>query len=150
MQDKVATTEYRVKDPVEFSRNMIKVAVQSQRLVTDRDRARTTARNPEFSNLARLRAQRTCVITRRCRSPAHISFAPVIERLVRHTVNREARIRHQRRKSETARHWIEQQLRSERQQDAVQAYVTALRERLGVSINEALFRRTTGVSADGR
>lgn len=45
---------------------------------------------------------------------------------------------------------IEQQLRSERQQDAVQAYVTALRERLGVSINEALFRRTTGVSADGR
>ena len=35
MKDKVATTDYRVKDPVEFSRNMIKVAVQSQRLVTD-------------------------------------------------------------------------------------------------------------------
>lgn len=45
---------------------------------------------------------------------------------------------------------IEQQLRSERQQDAVQAYVTALRERLGVSINEALFRRTVGTSTDGR
>ena len=42
------------------------------------------------------------------------------------------------------------QLRTERQQDAVQAYVTALRERLGVSVNEVMFRQTTGVSSDGR
>ena len=35
MQDKVKKSEFRVNDPAEFSRNMLKVAVQSQRLVTD-------------------------------------------------------------------------------------------------------------------
>lgn len=44
MQDKVATTDYRVKDPVEFSRNMIKVAVQSQRLVSDFLKAQATSK----------------------------------------------------------------------------------------------------------
>jgi peptidyl-prolyl cis-trans isomerase D len=39
---------------------------------------------------------------------------------------------------------LQTQLRSELQQDAVQAYILALRERYGVSINETLFRRTTG------
>ncbi len=36
------------------------------------------------------------------------------------------------------------QLRAEMQQDAVQAYVLALRERFGVRVNETLFKRTTG------
>ena len=35
MQDKVKKSEFRVNDPAEFSRNMLKVAVQSQRLITD-------------------------------------------------------------------------------------------------------------------
>ena len=35
MQDKIKKTEFRVNDPAEFSKNMIKVAVQSQRLVSD-------------------------------------------------------------------------------------------------------------------
>ena len=35
MQDKVKKSDFRVNDPAEFSRNMLKVAVQSQRLVTD-------------------------------------------------------------------------------------------------------------------
>lgn len=42
------------------------------------------------------------------------------------------------------------QLRGELQQDAVQAYVLSLRERFGVRINDALFRRTTGESNDQR
>ena len=45
---------------------------------------------------------------------------------------------------------LAQQLRNEMQQDAVQAYVLALRERFGVRINEQLFRRTTGESTDQR
>ena len=45
---------------------------------------------------------------------------------------------------------IATQLRTERQQDAVQAYVGALRERFGVSINEAVFARTAGTSAADR
>jgi peptidyl-prolyl cis-trans isomerase D len=39
---------------------------------------------------------------------------------------------------------IQAQLRAELQQDAVQVYVLALRERYGVRINETLFKRTTG------
>ncbi len=35
MQEPVKTPDYRITDPVEFSRNMLKVAVQSQRLMTD-------------------------------------------------------------------------------------------------------------------
>ncbi len=45
---------------------------------------------------------------------------------------------------------LSQQLRGELQQDAVQAYVLALRERFGVRVNEALFRRTTGESSEQR
>ncbi len=45
---------------------------------------------------------------------------------------------------------LSQQLRGELQQDAVQAYVFALRERFGVRVNEALFRRTTGESSEQR
>ena len=45
---------------------------------------------------------------------------------------------------------LAQQLRAEVQQDAVQAYVTALRDRFGVRVNEALFKRTTGESTDQR
>jgi hypothetical protein len=41
---------------------------------------------------------------------------------------------------------ITDQLRAEMQQDAVQAYVVALRERYGVRINEDLFKRTTGAT----
>ncbi len=44
MQDKTRKTEFRVSDPAEFSRNMIKVAIQSQRLVTEFLKAQ--ARNP--------------------------------------------------------------------------------------------------------
>ncbi len=39
---------------------------------------------------------------------------------------------------------IQTQLRAQMQQDAVQAYVLALRERYGVRINDTLFKRTTG------
>jgi polyhydroxyalkanoate synthase len=35
MQEQIKKTEYRVNDPAEFSRNMVKVAVQSQRLITE-------------------------------------------------------------------------------------------------------------------
>jgi polyhydroxyalkanoate synthase len=35
MQDRTSKTSFQVKDPAEFSRNMIKVAIQSQRLVTE-------------------------------------------------------------------------------------------------------------------
>ena len=45
---------------------------------------------------------------------------------------------------------IATQLRGEMQQDAVQAYVMALRERFGVRVNETLFRRTTGETTDPR
>lgn len=43
---------------------------------------------------------------------------------------------------------IATQLRGEIQQDAVQAYVLALRERFGVTINEAAYKRTTGETGD--
>ncbi len=42
------------------------------------------------------------------------------------------------------------QLRGELQQDAVQSYVLALRERYGVKINEAQFKRTTGETTEQR
>jgi peptidyl-prolyl cis-trans isomerase D len=45
---------------------------------------------------------------------------------------------------------LTQQLRAEFQQDAVQAYVVALRERFGVRVNEQLFKRTTGETTDQR
>lgn len=45
---------------------------------------------------------------------------------------------------------IATQLRSELQQDAIQSYVQALRERYGVKINEAVFKRTTGETPDQR
>lgn len=45
---------------------------------------------------------------------------------------------------------ISDQLRTEFQQDAAQSYVTTLRERYGVNVNETLFRRTTGESSDTR
>ena len=45
---------------------------------------------------------------------------------------------------------IAQSLRGEMQQDSVQAYVLALRERFGVKINETLFKRTTGETTDQR
>jgi peptidyl-prolyl cis-trans isomerase D len=45
---------------------------------------------------------------------------------------------------------LTQQLRAELQQDAVQAYVMALRERFGVRVNEQLFKRTTGETTDQR
>jgi peptidyl-prolyl cis-trans isomerase D len=45
---------------------------------------------------------------------------------------------------------LSQQLRAELQQDAVQAYVMALRERFGVRVNEQLFKRTTGETTDQR
>ena len=44
MQDKTSKTDFRVSDPAEFSRNMIKVAIQSQRLVTEFMKAQ--AKNP--------------------------------------------------------------------------------------------------------
>ncbi|MEQ1754208.1 MAG: class I poly(R)-hydroxyalkanoic acid synthase [Micropepsaceae bacterium] len=44
MQDKPKKTEFRVNDPAEFSRNMLKVAAQSQRLVSDFMKAQ--AKNP--------------------------------------------------------------------------------------------------------
>lgn len=45
---------------------------------------------------------------------------------------------------------IATQLRGELQQDAIQSYVLALRERYGVKINEAVFKRTTGETPDQR
>ncbi len=45
---------------------------------------------------------------------------------------------------------IATQLRGELQQDAVQSYVLALRERYGVKINETLFKRTTGETTEQR
>ena len=45
---------------------------------------------------------------------------------------------------------IATQLRGEIQQDAVQAYVTALRERFGVKVNQQLFDRTTGAASEQR
>jgi polyhydroxyalkanoate synthase subunit PhaC len=44
MQDKTTKTDFRISDPAEFSRNMIKVAIQSQRLVTEFMKAQ--AKNP--------------------------------------------------------------------------------------------------------
>jgi polyhydroxyalkanoate synthase len=44
MQDKTSKTDFRISDPAEFSRNMIKVAIQSQRLVTEFMKAQ--AKNP--------------------------------------------------------------------------------------------------------
>jgi hypothetical protein len=44
MQDRTNKTAFQVKDPAEFSRNMIKVAIQSQRLVTEFMKAQ--AKNP--------------------------------------------------------------------------------------------------------
>ncbi len=35
MQEQIKKSDYRVNDPAEFSRNMVKVAAQSQRLITD-------------------------------------------------------------------------------------------------------------------
>ena len=35
MQEPIKTNEYQVSDPAEFSRNMVKVALQSQRLIAD-------------------------------------------------------------------------------------------------------------------
>lgn len=45
---------------------------------------------------------------------------------------------------------LTQQLRAELQQEAVQAYVLALRERFGVYVNEQLFKRTTGATPEQR
>jgi len=45
MQDRTNKTAFQVKDPTEFSRNMIKVAIQSQRLVTEFMKAQ--AKNPQ-------------------------------------------------------------------------------------------------------
>ena len=45
---------------------------------------------------------------------------------------------------------IATQLRGELQQDSVQSYVLALRERYGVKINEAQFKRTTGEPTEQR
>ena len=45
---------------------------------------------------------------------------------------------------------ISTQMRTERKQDAVQSYVGALRERIGVSVNEAVFKRTVGTGGDQR
>ena len=45
---------------------------------------------------------------------------------------------------------VEQQLRAERQQDTVQAYVSALREKFGATVNEVMFKRTVGTSPDQR
>ena len=45
MQDRTNKTSFQVKDPAEFSRNMIKVAIQSQRLVTEFMKAQ--AKNPQ-------------------------------------------------------------------------------------------------------
>lgn len=45
---------------------------------------------------------------------------------------------------------IATQLRGELQQDAIQSYVLALRERYGVKINEPLFKRTTGETTEQR
>jgi polyhydroxyalkanoate synthase len=50
MQDKTSKTDFRISDPAEFSRNMIKVAVQSQRLVTEFMKAQ--AKNPSKGSSA--------------------------------------------------------------------------------------------------
>ena len=50
MQDKTSKTDFRISDPAEFSRNMIKVAIQSQRLVTEFMKAQ--AKNPSKGSSA--------------------------------------------------------------------------------------------------
>lgn len=76
MQDKIKKTEFQVNDPAEFARNMLKVAVQSQRLVADFMKAQ--AKNPpKAGNNDPLNLGQTFIdfLSQAVRDPGHFASA---------------------------------------------------------------------------